>query len=219
MRWLHSHSRVPSLHPSPEYLGKGKLGFTLMELVLVMLIIALMSAVAAPALIRFAAGREVDNYGRSLVAAARYAREASISEARVYRLNLDEKSGRFWLTADAGGGTFNATGGDYSNPSNPPIGLSMKVQVTSQPNYQLLVNQNVQQTTVQQPTQTIDGQTSGTAGAIVMNVHSQGTAYVEFQPNGRVDPAVIDLTDRQNHHVQIACATPTDRLARVEDVK
>jgi type II secretion system protein H len=190
--------------------------FTLLELVLVMLIIAIMSAIAAPALIRFAAGRQVDNYSRSLLAAARYARAQSISEARVYRLNLDEKTAEFWLTADNGGGTFAATGGDYSKPSNPPVGLSMKVQVSPQPNYHMLVGQNVQQTTVQQPSQTVDGQSSGSAGSLVVNTRLQGSTFVEFQPNGRVDPAVIDLIDRQNHHVQLACASPTDRFGTVE---
>jgi type II secretion system protein H len=194
-------------------------GFTLMELVLVMLIVALMSAVAAPALIRFAAGREVDNYGRSLIAAARYARAASISEARVYRLNLDEKTAEFWLTADNGGGTFAATTGDYSKPSNPPVGLSMKVQVTPQPNYRMLVTQNTQQTTVQQPAQTIDGQSNGSAGSLVVDTRTPGSTCMEFQPNGRADPGVIDLMDRQNHHVQLACASPTDRLEAVENAK
>jgi type II secretion system protein H len=193
--------------------------FTLLELVLVMLIIAIMSAIAAPALIRFAAGRQVDNYSRSLLAAARYARAASISEARVYRLNLDEKSARFWLTADNGGGTFAATGGDYSNPSNPPVGLSMKVQLSPQPNYHMLINQNVQQTTVAQPSQTIDGQSSGATGSLVVNTRQPGTDYVEFQPNGRVDPGVIDFTDRQNHHVQVASASPTDQYSTVENAR
>src|ERR1700749_4238313 len=95
--------------------------FTLLELVLVMLVIALISAIAAPALFRFAAGRSVDNYGRQLLAAAQFARAASISEARVYRLNFDERNAQFWLTADTGGGTFAATKGDFSQPSKPPV--------------------------------------------------------------------------------------------------
>ncbi len=47
--------------------------FTLLELVLVMLIIAIMAGILAPALGRFTAGRAVDNFGRRIVGAAQFA--------------------------------------------------------------------------------------------------------------------------------------------------
>ena len=68
-------------------------GFTLLELVMVMLIIAIMAGLLAPALFRFTVGRSVENFGRRIVGAAQYARAQSISEARVYRLNLDRNTG------------------------------------------------------------------------------------------------------------------------------
>jgi prepilin-type N-terminal cleavage/methylation domain-containing protein len=186
--------------------------FTMIELVLVMLIIAIIAGIAAPALIRFSQGRQLDNYGRQLMATAAYARTASISEARVYRLNFDPSVAQFWLTADAGSGTFDPATGEYGKRSSPPVGMRMKVQVNAQPNFVLLQNPNIQQQSVAQPATTLNGQSSGTTGQIMTNTHTQGSTYVEFQPNGRIDPATVDLTDSAGRHIQVACATPTDRF-------
>src|SRR5580704_5018450 len=136
-------------------------GFTLMELILVMLIIAIISGMLVPALARFTAGRAVDNLGRQIVGIAQYAHAQAISEARTYRLNFDPGSGQFWLTADAGNGTFNPPTGNFSQRYSSPDGVKMQVQVTPQPNTQLLQPDNVQQQNQPQPPQTLDGQNAG----------------------------------------------------------
>ena len=186
--------------------------FTLIELVLVMFIIAILSGMLAPALIRFTAGRSVENYGRQIVGLAQYARAQSISEARVYRLNFDQNSGESWVTADSGAGNFTAPTNDLSRRFPAPNGVRMQVQVSAQPNMQLLLPATIQQQSVAQSGQLIDGTQAGTAGAIMQNVHVAGQTYVEFQPNGRTDPATITVSDSTGHSIQVACASPTDRF-------
>jgi Tfp pilus assembly protein FimT len=181
-----------------------------MELILVMLIIAIISGMLVPSLARFTAGRAVDNLGRQILALAQSARSQSISQARIYRLNFDQSAGQFWLTADAGGGTFNPPTGGNNTRYSSPTGVRMQVTVTPQPNTQLLQPDNVQQQQVQQSSTTLDGQAAGVAGQIVNNTHAQGQVYVEFQPTGRTDPATIRLDDAEGHSVQIVCASPTD---------
>lgn len=73
-------------------------GFTLLELVLVLLVAALMLAMAVPALRPFVAGREAEQAAGELVAMARLARSLAISEAREYRMHVDAEYGELWLS-------------------------------------------------------------------------------------------------------------------------
>jgi prepilin-type N-terminal cleavage/methylation domain-containing protein len=185
-------------------------GFTLIELILVMVIIAIAAGIVAPALATFTAGRAIDNLSRQILALAQFAQTQSISEARTYRLNFDETSRQYWLTADNGAGTFAALKGDFSTRYTAPDGLRIKVDVTPQPNTNLLTLPNVQQQQVPQTGVALNGQQSGAAGAIMQNLHTQGAVYIEFQSTGRTDPATITLTDSTGHTKQVVCATPTE---------
>jgi prepilin-type N-terminal cleavage/methylation domain-containing protein len=187
-------------------------GFTMLELILVMLIIAIMAGMIAPSLGRFTAGRAVDNFSRQIVGVAQYARALSISEARVYRLNFDQNAGQFWLTADTGGGNFTSPKGDFNRRFPAPDGVRMQVQVGVQPNISLMLSQNVQQQAVPQSGVLIDGTQTGAAGQLMQNIHTQGQTYVEFSPTGRIDPVSILISDNSGHSATVACATPTDRF-------
>jgi general secretion pathway protein H len=81
-------------------------GFTLLELVLVMVILCVAMAMVAPSLRGFWGGRAVVNAGDQIAALAQYARTQAICDARVYTLNIDPQQGQYWLTRDdpQGGG-------------------------------------------------------------------------------------------------------------------
>lgn len=74
-------------------------GFTLLELILVMVILCVVMAMAAPSLRRMWASSGQDNAAAQMVALANWARMQSINEGRIYRLNIDEAKGEYWLTA------------------------------------------------------------------------------------------------------------------------
>ncbi len=79
------------------------IGFTLLELVLVMVVICTVLAMAAPSLRGFFASRETSDAAAQIVALTQLARSQSIAEGRVYRLNLDVQEGTYWLTVQEGG--------------------------------------------------------------------------------------------------------------------
>ena len=78
-------------------------GFTLLELVLVMVIITTTLGMASVSLRGFFASREVFDAARRFVSLTSYARAQAAAEGRTYRLHLDAENGEYWLTAGLGG--------------------------------------------------------------------------------------------------------------------
>lgn len=109
-------------------------GFTLLELVLVMVVICTVLAMAAPSLRGFFASRETSDAAAQIVALTQLARSQAVTQGRVYRLNMDVQEGTYWLTVQEGGAFENITsefGRVFSLPSGtqvewegPPEGVS-----------------------------------------------------------------------------------------------
>ena len=92
--------------PAPEGrrdAGATRRGFTLLELVLVMLLVSLMMGLAAPSLRGFIIGRKSADAVAQVIALAQYARNQAVSTGATYRLNVDPAQGTYWLTVQKGG--------------------------------------------------------------------------------------------------------------------
>ena len=99
-------------------------GFTLMELVLVLVVIAICAAIAAPNLRGFARGRTLPNSAMALMTSARWCRQQALSDGLEYRLNLDASAGKWWVTKDDGSGTvFNPVPDDLGREYTLPTGV------------------------------------------------------------------------------------------------
>lgn len=99
MLQLPDHRRTIALRE----VGTVRAGFTLLELVLVMVIICTVLAMAAPSLRGFFGSRQTADAASRIVALTQYARSQAAAEGRPYRLNLDAQEGRYWLTAQTAG--------------------------------------------------------------------------------------------------------------------
>jgi len=73
-------------------------GFTLVELVLVMLILSVILALAVPVLRGFLLGRREANAVAQLLSLAQFARNEAVSAGNTCRLNLDGSARMYWLS-------------------------------------------------------------------------------------------------------------------------
>ena len=78
-------------------------GFTLLELIMVMVILSTVLAMAAPSLSGFFGSRQTHDTAAQILALTQLARSQAISEGIVYRLNFDTVERTYWLTAQRAG--------------------------------------------------------------------------------------------------------------------
>jgi type II secretion system protein H len=86
----------------PGFAGPGARAFTLIELILVMTLLAVVMAVAAPSLANFFRGRKLDSEAQRFLALTRYAQSRAVSEGLPMVLWIDRSDGTFGLREQAG---------------------------------------------------------------------------------------------------------------------
>ena len=106
----------------------GRPGFTLLELIVVMLVLSVLFAMAAPSLSGFGAGREAEQTASQIVTLARWARGQAITEGRVYRLNFDTTNRGYFVTA-ANGSMFERAGTDFGKDFLVPDGVTVAFEL------------------------------------------------------------------------------------------
>lgn len=74
-------------------------GFTLLELILIMIILCTVLSMAAPSLRGFFSSRQVDHMSEKILAMTRYAKTQSVFEARTYRVNFDRQNRLYWISS------------------------------------------------------------------------------------------------------------------------
>jgi len=109
-------------------------GFTLIELILVLGVLALGAAMAAPSLSRFSRGRQALDGAAHLLAVMQYAQNQAVSSASPYRLHLDSAASKYWL-ASRRDGVFSrlATefGRDFALPQNTAAAWDASAEISA----------------------------------------------------------------------------------------
>jgi prepilin-type N-terminal cleavage/methylation domain-containing protein len=75
------------------------MGFTLLELILVLVILATVLALAGPSLRGFFGSRQLQDTASQILSLTQLARSQAISEGVIYRLNFNTSERIYWLTA------------------------------------------------------------------------------------------------------------------------
>lgn len=102
------------------------LGFTLIELILVMVILCTVLGMAGPSLRSFFSQRQVEDAAASILALAQFAKSQAVCEGRTYRLNLDPRDSRYWLTVQDQG-AFQDLGTEWGRVFLLPPEVTLKV--------------------------------------------------------------------------------------------
>jgi len=147
-------------------------GFTLLELIVVLVLISAVLALAAPSLRRFARARGTTDAATHLLALAHLARSQAVTQAQVWRLNIDPEAFTYWLTVQQAG-AFVQPQREYGRLFRFPDGVSVAVEGS----------------------ETADGM-----------------PCVQFYPDGRSDPATIELADAEGRTLQVTCPSVSDRF-------
>ena len=107
--------------------GGEKRGFTLLELILVMVILSTVLAMSAPSLRGFFGSRQTHDTAAQILALTQLARSQAISEGIVYRLNFDTRERTYWLTAQQSG-TFEELKTEFGRIFTLPKDMVMELE-------------------------------------------------------------------------------------------
>lgn len=199
--------------PSPLHAVRG---FTLIELVLVLLILSIAMGVVAPSLNNFLNGRKSTNATNQIVALARHARSQALSEGKVYRLNVDTTSNQFWIDAQDGA-NFSDVLTEHGQRYKLPDGL--KASWAADANAPVFPVNTANAQAASNVGGALTGASSqsgtrpGSAGGLGGNSNGKGaiSAFVSFYPDGRNDTAILTLDDGSGDKIQLGAWSETER--------
>ena len=109
--------------------SSAQAGFTLVELILVLVVIAIVLAIVAPSMRGLSQSRETADAALRVVAMTHRARAQAMAEGRTYRLNLDPSGRRCWLSAQTGGAYVDVSD-LLARSYTPPESVSITLEST-----------------------------------------------------------------------------------------
>jgi prepilin-type N-terminal cleavage/methylation domain-containing protein len=113
--------------------GSVRGGFTLLELIFVLLLIAIAVAIVMPSLSGTVKGRRVGDTAAQILTLTNYAHNQAIAEGKVYRLNVDPAGTAYWLTMQQDDGQFGSLGQEMGQQFGVPEDIRIETDLPRQP--------------------------------------------------------------------------------------
>ena len=197
--------------------GRGSLltskGFTLIEVMIVLALIAILSSIAMPSLRGFAASTRLKSTSHAIRDMLNFARDMAITERAAYLVVFDLTANRYWLASSE---TFNLT-----DPATPLTASPPTLQPTQQPT----ANQRtaVLRRTASLRTNAILGipQKPGhnvSLARMITNHNFQtmqidtGVDYIYFSPTGSSEDTVLYIQDQRDQAMSITVENAMGRV-------
>lgn len=168
-------------------------GFTLLELILVLVVLAVIVAMTIPSMRGLAQGRGVESCSGQLLSLAHYARSQAIAEGTTYRLYVDPDQRMYYLARQDG-------------PEFFPLGTEFGRMFTVPDDVQLEWDESYVSQQLQVASET---------GKLIPEREATAVPYVDFRASGRTDPCLIRLTDRTGEVTQLVCPSATEMMRMV----
>ncbi len=180
-------------------------GFTLMELILVLAVVAIVLTISSPSLRGFFASRQTADSAATVLSLTQWARSHAISQGCPCRLNIDTASGTYWLTIQKTG-QYVELDDDLGQHFQLPEGAKIDVKTDSAQAVNL--NANVLSGSRAGINTGGDGVAAGLAKLGIAK--SQTVSYISFYPSGRCDTATISITGPQGESYTVTNPSATE---------
>jgi prepilin-type N-terminal cleavage/methylation domain-containing protein len=180
-------------------------GFTLLELILVMVLLAVVAGIAAPSLRGFLHGRAEVNAASQMLALGQYARTQAIGAGQLYRLNVDALSGTYWLTIRRGQLDQDLSN-EFGRRFTLPDGMKAEWEATT------VTGTSIYGTAT--PTSGMNANAASTTSIPLVN--GAVPNYFDFYPDGRVQAGTLKLTARTGQVFELGCKSETEPLVLLD---
>ena len=182
----------------------------MMELVLVMLILAMAAAIAAPSLHNFILGRKSRDTAAQVLALGQYARTRAVDSGAVYRLNVDAQARTYWLTRREGA-AFKELGEEFGRHFLLPTGCSVRWLAPESTSSGPSGSGGAASFSLT-PAPAAPRMAGATGAAGAANANHE---FIDFYPDGRIDACALEFTDPAGW-TSIGCKSETEPLTILE---
>jgi type II secretion system protein H len=164
--------------------GKYSRGFTLLELVLVMVIMCTALALVAPSLRGWSHGAELRDAADQFIAMTRHARSEAVSNSTTYRMEIDPQAGTYKLKQQSGQ-RFVELGTSWGKAFELPQGVHLELSKNA-------------------------ANTPMASNAFAGNTGPASQNTIDFYPTGRIEQVQVRLTSDHGGQFVIECPSPAE---------